>query len=326
MSLIASLFIGLALGLLLAGAAGFYVWRVWRPRREVFEGRRILAAMRWRELSNLVIDALGSAGFEPESREKLSERGAQAELVMRREGRPWLLACKQGLDHRIGPQSAEDLLRDVRRQQAAGAVMVTPGHVDPAARQVAPNIELADGTELWRLLEPLLPASVHDEVSARARRQAVRHMALVSVAALVVAAGIAWVLKGFDVAETVAPTAASPDAAAATNPSPAVAPAAASAAVPATAPDAAIVAPVPLDEDLQRRQLAERLSALPGVDRALWPTRSTIQLYLSDPTLATDTAICQVVERYELLRASRLQLQPPPGDARPVRFMQCRAY
>lgn len=326
MSLIASLLIGLALGLLLAGAAGFYVWRVWRPRREVFEGRRILAAMRWRELSNLVIDALGSAGFEPESREKLSERGAQAELVMRREGRPWLLACKQGLDHRIGPQSAEDLLRDVRRQQAAGAVMVTPGHVDPAARQVAPNIELADGTELWRLLEPLLPASVHDEVSARARRQAVRHMALVSVAALVVAAGIAWVLKGFDVAETVAPTAASPDAAAATNPSPAVAPAAASAAVPATAPDAAIVAPVPLDEDLQRRQLAERLSALPGVDRALWPTRSTIQLYLSDPTLATDTAICQVVERYELLRASRLQLQPPPGDARPVRFMQCRAY
>lgn len=326
MSLIASLLIGLALGLLLAGAAGFYVWRVWRPRREVFEGRRILAAMRWRELSNLVIDALGSAGFEPESREKLSERGAQAELVMRREGRPWLLACKQGLDHRIGPQSAEDLLRDVRRQQAAGAVMVTPGHVDPAARQVAPNIELADGTELWRLLEPLLPASVHDEVSARARRQAVRHMALVSVAALVVAAGIAWVLKGFDVAETVAPTAASPDTATATNSSPAVAPAAASAAVPATAPDAAIVAPVPLDEDLQRRQLAERLSALPGVDRALWPTRSTIQLYLSDPTLATDTAICQVVERYELLRASRLQLQPPPGDARPVRFMQCRAY
>lgn len=326
MSLIASLLIGLALGLVLAGAAGFYVWRVWRPCREVFEGRRILAAMRWRELSNLVIDALGSAGFEPESREKLSERGAQAELVMRREGRPWLLACKQGLDHRIAPQAAEDLLRDVRRQQAAGAVMVTPGHVDPAARQVAPNIELADGTELWRLLEPLLPASVHDEVAARARKQAVRNMALVGVAALVVAAGIAWVLKGFDAAPAT-PAAATP----ATGPAPAAAapPASAAPAVaPVPAPPADVVAApaVPLDEDLQRRELAERLSALPGVDRALWPTRSTLQLYLSDPSLANDTAICQVVERYELLRASRLQLQPPPGDARPVRFMQCRAY
>lgn len=321
MSLIASLLIGLALGLLLAGAAGFYVWRIWRPRREVFEGRRILAGMRWRELSNLVVDALGSAGFEPESREKLSERGAQAELVMRREGRPWLLACKQGLDHRIGAQAAEDLLHSVRRQQAAGAVMVTPGHVEPAARQVAPNIELADGTELWRLLEPLLPASVHDEVAARARKQAVRHMATVGGAALVVAVGIGWALRGFDAAETPAPA---PVTASVAPASPAKS---LPAAGPTAAPTPAEVRPaVPLDEGLQRRELAEQLSALPGVDRALWPTRSTLQLYLSDASLATDTAICQVVERFELLRASRLQLQPPAGDARPVRFMQCRAY
>lgn len=326
MSLIASLLVGLVLGLLLAGAAGFYVWRIWRPRREVFEGRRILAAMRWRELSNLVVDALGSAGFEPESRQKLSERGAQSELVMRREGRPWLLACKQGLDHRIAPQAAEELLRDVRRQQAAGAVMVTPGHVDPAARQVAPNIELADGTELWRLLEPLLPASVHDEVAARARKQATRHLALVGVAALVVAAGVAWALKGFDAAGPATPAPAAPAADPAPTAAAALASATAAAPVPAPAADVATVPAVPLDEELQRRELAERLSALPGVDRALWPTRSTIQLYLSDPSLATDTAICQVVERYELLRASRLQLQPPAGDARPVRFMQCRAY
>lgn len=326
MSLIASLLIGLALGILLAAAAGFYVWRVWRPRREVFEGRRILAAMRWRELSNLVIDALGTAGFEPESREKLSQRGAQAELLMRREGRPWLLACKQGLDHRIAPQAAEDLLRDVRRQQAAGAVMVTPGHVDPAAREVAPNIELADGTELWRLLEPLLPSSIHDEVATRARKQAVRNMALVALAAAVVAGGIAWALRGFD---ATTPAAAPPEPPTVTGQAPAAAdPGSTNSAASGPAPAAPAVSgpPVPLDEELQRRELAERLSSLPGVHRALWPTRSTIQVYLSDPDLATDTAICQVVERYELLRASRLQLQPPPGDTRPVRFMQCRAY
>jgi restriction system protein len=65
MPVLPSFLIGLAFGLVLAGVAGFYLWRVWRPRREVFEGRRILAGMRWRELSNLVMDALAASGFEP---------------------------------------------------------------------------------------------------------------------------------------------------------------------------------------------------------------------------------------------------------------------
>ena len=316
MPLFASILIGLALGLLLAGGAAVYLWRVWRPRREVFEGRRILAAMRWRELSNLVMDALGPAGFEPESREKLSERGAQAELVMRREGRPWMLACKQGLDHRITVEAVEALQRDVRMHQAAGAVMVTPGHVDPAARTVAPNIELADGTDLWRLLDPLLPASVHEEVATRAKAQAYRHSALVLAASAVVAVGVTWTLGSFADGRDALP-ASTPAVVAATN-----TPAAASAAM----REPAAAAPALVDEEQQRRELAERLSAVPGVDRALWPTRSTLQIFLTDASLATDTAICQVVERYEILRASRLQLQPPQGDTRPVRFMQCRAY
>lgn len=314
MPVLTSLLIGLALGALLAGAAGFYVWRVWRPRREVFEGRRILAGMRWRELSNLVVDALASAGFEPGSNEKRAERGLQAELLMSRDGRPWLLACKQGLDHRIGAQAAEDMLRDVRQFQAAGAVMVTPGHVEPQARNVAPNIELADGAELWRLVEPLLPPSVHEEVANRARAQAYRHAAVVMAASVVAAFGVTWALANFEGPPTT--TVASTPATQAPT---------AAAAQPA-APDATPVPATALSEDEQRRELAKRLSGLPGVDRALWPTRSTLQIFITDPAVATDTAICQLVEHYDVLRASRLQLQAPPGDERPVRFMQCRAY
>lgn len=310
MPVLTSLLIGLALGLALAGAAGVYLWRVWRPRREVFEGRRILAGMRWRELSNLVMDALGSAGFERESVETLAERGAQADLLMRRDGRPWLIACKQGLDHRIGPQAVEEMQRTLRQQQAAGAVMVTPGHVDARARAVAPNVELADGAELWRLLEPLLPASVHDEVASRARAQAIRHGALVTAAAAAVTFATTWTLTRF-----------SPD----TGAEPVVAAQRATTLKPATAVQPA--EPVStLSEDEQRRELAEKMAGLPGVDRALWPTRSTLQLFVTDPALASDAVICQLVERYPDVRASRLQIDPPPGEARPVRFMQCRPY
>ena len=310
MPVLLSLLIGLALGLVLLAVCGTYLWRVWRPRREVFEGRRILAGMRWRELSNLVMDALAAAGFEPESREARAERSMQGELVMRREGRPWLIACKQGLDHRIAPRAVEEVQRALRLQQAAGAVMVTPGHVDPKARGVAPNIELLDGAELWRLLEPLLPASVLEEVVQRARGQTMRNAALVLAAAAVVTFGSAWALTRFDDEET----AEAPRIAARTSV--------------ATAPDAKpapAAAPV-LSEDEQRRDLALQLSSLPGVDRALWPTRSTLQLFLTDPTVATDAAICEVVERYPDVRASRLQIEPPSGSDRAVRFMQCRAY
>lgn len=313
MPVLTSLLIGLALGALLAGAAGAYLWHVWRPRREVFEGRRILAGMRWRELSNLVVDALASAGFEPGSNEKRAEHGLQAELIMQRDGRPWLLACKQGLDHRIGAPAVEDMLRDVRRHQAAGAVMVTPGHVEPSARSVASNVELADGTELWRLLEPHMPPSVIEEVGNRARAQTYRHAAVVLAASAIAVFAVTWALSQFEPAS--APTAA-----------PVMAPAAPAPAEPAPMAPAEPTPASTLTEDEQRRELAERLSALPGVDRALWPTRSTLQIFVTDPTVATDTAICQLVERYDVLRASRLQLQPPAGDDRPVRFMQCQAY
>lgn len=310
MPVLLSLLIGLALGLVVLAVCGTYLWRVWRPRREVFEGRRILAGMRWRELSNLVMDALGAAGFEPEPRETRAERGMHGELVMRREGRPWVIACKQGLDHRIGPRAVEEVQRALRLQQAAGAVMVTPGHVDAKARGIASNIELVDGAELWRLLEPLLPASVHEEVVQRARGQTMRNAALVLAAAAVVTFGSAWALTRFEAEETAEAPRIAARAGVATAP----------AAVPAPA-----TAPV-LSEDEQRRALAQQLSSLPGVDRAVWSTRSTLQVFLTDPDVATDLAICQIVERYTDVRASRLQIDPPAGSERTVRFMQCRAY
>ena len=36
--------------------------------------------------------------------------------------------------------------------------------------------------------------------------------------------------------------------------------------------------------------------------------------------------ICRILEQYDTLRTSRLQLQPAPGSHQPVRFRQCQVF
>ena len=93
---------------------------------------------------------------------------------------------------------------------------------------------------------------------------------------------------------------------------------------PASAPSA----PAPAaDEEAQRRAVAEGISTVDGVDRAVWTTPSTLVVYQSGEDIdAHVPAICAVLEQYPDLRASRLQLQPPPGSRNSVRFRQCRAF
>ena len=69
------------------------------------------------------------------------------------------------------------------------------------------------------------------------------------------------------------------------------------------------------------------VAALPGVERVLWSTSSTLVVQQrADVDQAQVQEICGVLRRYDTLRASRLQLQPPSGSDRKVRFLQCQAY
>ena len=77
----------------------------------------------------------------------------------------------------------------------------------------------------------------------------------------------------------------------------------------------------------QRREtVAQAISTLPHVDRAVWSTQSTLLVYLFDEQSEPKRDICPLLERYVELAASRIQLEPPPGSTRPVRFVQCRAF
>ena len=56
----------------------------------------------------------------------------------------------------------------------------------------------------------------------------------------------------------------------------------------------------------------------------MWSTKSTLLVNLDQDASDMLTEVCAVLERYDNLRTSRVQLQPPPGSTQRVRFRQCR--
>lgn len=177
------------LAVLASGAAStVYLRRVHRKRLERTAGMRIVAGMRWREFSQLVVEALRERGFEADSRENTAERGQQSDLVLRRDARNWLLACKQGENYRITPEVLAEFSRAVRLNGAAGGLIATPGTVSAdARRQAGAGIELMGGAALWPLLEPLLPASVRTSVASESQSLTMRYVLLGWLAAVLVA-------------------------------------------------------------------------------------------------------------------------------------------
>ncbi|HEY0660651.1 MAG TPA: restriction endonuclease [Lysobacter sp.] len=296
----------------LGGAATAWLWLVQRRQVESAAGLKLLSAMRWREFSKLVTSALRARGFEEEALEDAAERGQQSDLRLQREGRIWLLACKQGGNHKVTPATVAEMIDTIRFHGAAGGLIATTGTVEATARKTAAgNIQLIDGAALWPLVQPQLAHSVRDELYHQSRSAALRTIVLAWIAALVVGLGVAWVLPESDSVDEVAPAAA---------------PAAPANSAPGPSEPAATLAPAPVSEDEQRNEVIRVVATLPGVERVLWPTRSTLMVYLVDETADPVDRICAVLEGFDNLRTSRVHLQPPPGSTRPARFLQCRTF
>ena len=115
----------------------------------------------------------------------------------------------------------------------------------------------------------------------------------------------------------------------ASRPGPAASPAPAAGTPVDEASDAAagpMADPDPATLELQRRELAAAIATLPMVATTLWTTASNLEVILVDTREDPVAEICPLVERYPALASSRIQLTPPPGSDRPVRFRQCRSY
>jgi len=311
----------LIIAVLLGVAFTAYLWLFHRKQAETRAGIDALSAMRWREFSRLVIEALQPRGFVAESIEDAADRGQEADLRLNRDGEIWLLSCKQGANYRITAPMVKELSDGIRFHGAKGGILATPGRVEAEARKAASGIELYDGNALWALVKPLLPATVHNDLAAQAQTRTARQTAIAWGAALVLGFVLAALLAGRTSDQPAVP-AETAEAASSDAPAPAAAPP-----VPATA--SGMTAPAPPDpgrEEFERNEVIRGVSALPGIDKAMWSTRSTLMVYLREDAGDPVKDICAVLERYEDLRVSRLHLQPPAGSERRVRFLQCRTY
>lgn len=313
-----SLLTALLVALLAGGAISAYLWLYRRRRAETVAGIEALANMRWREFSRLVVEALQPRGFELESVEQTLERGTQPEeLRLQRDGRPWLLACKQGhADYRVSSAVVAEFANAVRFAGASGGVLATPGRI-AAAEVRGIELERYDGPALWALVRPLLPESLRNDLTASARKQIQRETLFGWAAAIVLGAAVCLLLPDPPRAAGAAPA----SQVAATEAAPQTAEAIAEPALNAAAPAD------PNREQYERAEVMRMVSSLPNVERALWSTSSTMVVYqLREDDQADVKEICSILERYPFLRSSRLQLQPPPGSNKRVRFLQCRTY
>ena len=302
--------IALVIAIVVGGALTAWLWTGYCRQLVTAGGLRALAAMRWREFSRFVIEALQAQGFEASRIEPDAQRGQQADLLLNRDGQTWLLSCKQGVNYRITAGMVDELARAVRGSNAKGGILATLGRVEPEARKHNQGIELLDGATLWPLIDPLLPPSLHRDLVAQARARTLRTTVLAWVGAVVLGVAVAMLVP-HATRQAVSPPAAAP----------VVAPAAPATVVPEPAPSAAV------DEDEQRLRIERDISILPGIEHASWATRSTLLVQLlPDATEAQVDAICTVLERSDALRASRVQLQPAAGSDKPVRFMQCKLF
>ena len=322
---LSSLLLGLLIALVLGTCGTWYFRNVRYRQDEAAAGIRALSAMRWREFSHFVLDAMRHRGYDVLTPDDEAERGQQTEFLLSRGGQRVLLSCKHGSAYRIAAPAVAELAASIKFQGARSGILVTPGRIESDARgpASAASIELIDGGRLWPEIAPLLPPTLIEDVRHEASERARRAVSLSWLGGVVAGLALGLLLGGLlpdDTAEA-ATTTTPPSTAAVASP-------AAPAPAPATTP---IVSDVPAaateaDEEAQRLEITQRVARLPGVARALWSTKSTLMVEVDETSSDRFAEICAVLDHYESLRTSRVHLQPPAGSDQRVRFRQCRTF
>ena len=325
--------IAIGVVLLIGGVATLYFRTVRLRRDETLAGIKALSGVSWRVFIHMVLDALSRRGFGRLVDEE--NPAGDTEYMLERDGEHWLLSCKHGSAFVLGRLTVNELARAMDMKGAKGGFLLTQGRITDDARPVAAlqRIELLDGPALWPQLREFLPPEQLAGIRAQAA-QAARQRVLLSWLAALLAGVAVWLALPAPVAAPVQAHSAPPAAVVA----PVATPSPATPTVPAAAPTAAPpppaapqaeapeLPPAPLDMEEQRAEIAAAVSTLAEVDRAVWSTESTLEVFLSSIQDDPFGRICPLVERYEDLAASRIQLTPPPGSTATVRFRQCRSY
>ena len=307
--------LALAIAVLIGVAGTLYFRLVVMRRDETEAGLAALAAMSWREFIHLVLDALGRRGYSRVLNHEAPS--GDNDYTLERAGKHWLLSCKHGSAFVLSGAQVTELANEIRLANAAGGILATQGRISTEARPLAAmqHIELLDGATLWpelrALMDPQQRATILAGAAAKARQRTVLSWLLALVAGIAV-----FTLVPAPAPKAPAGPARAVDAPTATDKT----------TRPAAAP---IAAPAPDDApalEKQRSDVADAISTLPMVDRAVWSTQSTLQVYLLDSRGDAFKQICPLLVHYDAFASSRVQLTPPPGSDLPTRFKQCRSY
>ncbi len=291
-----------------------------------------LGTLRWRDFTRLVLQAMHGRGYRTVVEDGMPADGIPTDggdIVLERNGERTLLSCKYGSASLVGAQALLGLGGSATLRGTQRVIVVTPGRFDDEAIRMArqQEIELIDGEDLWPEVRPYVARPAADANASPAPVEAAKPadsktLGLAWAGAAAVAA-VAWMIaQGLQPGAPAAPDAM--DVASRTT-----APAQAASAASATAPtieDANVVPTDPAALERRRKETANAISTLFGVDRAFWSTQSTLLVYLTTDMADPSSELCPLLERYPELAASRVQLQPPQGSTKSVRFKQCRSY
>lgn len=299
------------------------------PQEAANRGAEQLAQLRWRDFTKLVLQAMHGRGYRPVIEDGMPADGIPtdgSDILLERGDQRALLSCKYGTGSVVSAQSLLGLSKSASLRGAEAVIVVTPGKFDEEAERIAvpQHIELIDGSELWPEVRPYVARPLDTTPTPAAPPSTNIPMLAWGGAAL--AGVIVWFIAlGLQPDSKPAPE----PAVAVTSPAPPPAAATAAAPAPNARPAAANTAAFPTDPVViaqHRHEAANTISTLFGVDRALWSTQSTLMVYLSSDQADPINELCPLLERYPELASSRVQLQPPPGSTRAVRFKQCRTY
>lgn len=299
------------------------------PSQANERGAAQLGTLRWRDFTRLVLQAMHGRGYRTVVEDGMPADGIPTDggdIVLERGGERTLLSVKYGSASVVSAQALLGLGGSATLRGTQKVIVVTPGRFDEEATRMArqQDIELIDGEDLWPEVRPYVarptqqdpgatPAPVEAAPPASPKAIGIAWGGAAAVAA------VAWMIaQGLQPASTT-PDAADTAAAATTSAPQATAPA-------PVIDDANVVPTDPAALERRRKETANAISTLFGVDRAFWSTQSTLLVYLSTDVADPSSELCPLLERYPELAASRVQLQPPQGSTRPVRFKQCRSY
>ncbi|HHA2434446.1 TPA: restriction endonuclease [Stenotrophomonas maltophilia] len=325
--------------LLTCSLAVVYLWWIKRRQKEMQLGLQALAGMHWREFSVLVKRMLREQRGLRELNDPAEEsREPSSDFLLSDGPNQWLVSCKHGLAYRIGTAAVNELGAAARLAGAKGGVLLTEGRMERDGRSAAEKqaVEVLDGSRLWPLLQPYLPAEIETRVRASARHEALRRIAIAALGAVTLGLLVGLSLQGLhvqdtapvaEVADTPAPVAPAVEAAPEPAPAPATTPPAAAPAPAAPSADARSN-PNPDAATLERFQadLSRALAGKPGIASGVWLTRQTLAINRTGELDAVWPQVCEEVLHYPALRNVRIQLNARPGVDEPVRWRQCATY